>query len=93
MPTKISKNIHKEIGKCYGVDGPPYMRETFIPSFAKILVTAMTLKFASVERETTRLRAYNNSFPIIELKSKPTLINEGQLIRHTQKNRIQSMGV
>ena len=48
------------------------MRETFIPSFAKILVTAMTLKFASVERETTRNRAYNDSFPIIELKYKPT---------------------
>ena len=48
------------------------MRETFIPSFAKILVTAMTLKFASLERETTRLRAYNDSFPIIELKFKPT---------------------
>ena len=44
------------------------MRQTYIRSSAKILVTAMALKFAYVERETTRPRLHNDSFPINELK-------------------------
>ena len=33
MPTKISKNIHKETRKCYGVDGPPYRYKNSLIDF------------------------------------------------------------